>query len=171
MKSFDQIKTYTNTTAKELYEKGFFACFHSREQFRGDYLKFTTDYILKKYGAPIATQCFLLSVFNYSTFRPNTLRSLQQDEDKNIFDMRYQNKTTYDEMIFIYSPKKKNVCFYFSLWNCFQYENQRERVFGLKKLFPFRSVWKSNFHRKPRNLLKELITIYLRSKIPKTEKF
>ena len=55
MKSFDRIQTYTTTTARELYEKGFSDSFHNSEQIRGKYLKFTTDCIMKKYGTRTAT--------------------------------------------------------------------------------------------------------------------
>ena len=77
MKSIDRNKTYTITTARRMYEIGNCVCFHSREQFRGNYPKFTTDYKMKKYGTPIAnTHCYFSVSDFYSTSRPKTLQSL-----------------------------------------------------------------------------------------------
>ena len=89
-------------TIQLLYNTGLFDSFENKDQIIHDYLTFTNQYLLEKYGAEIQTSdgVYYLSDLDYST-RDDIVKSLKKDEHKDIVDLKYRMKLTDTETIFI----------------------------------------------------------------------
>ena len=89
-------------TIQLLYNKGLFDSFENKDQIFHDYLTFTHQYLLEKYGKEIKTSdgVYYLSDLNYST-REDILKCLKKDEYKDIVDLKYRMKLTDTEINFI----------------------------------------------------------------------
>ena len=85
-----------------LYNKGLFNSFENKDQIFNEYLYFSDEYLLEKYGKEIKTSdgVYYLSDLDYST-REDIVYSLKIDEYKDIVDLKYRMKLTDTEIIFI----------------------------------------------------------------------
>ena len=85
-----------------LYNKGLFDLFENKDQIFHDYLTFTNQYLLEKYGKEIKTSdgVYYLSDLDYST-REDIVKCLKKDEYKDIVDLKYRMKLTDTEINFI----------------------------------------------------------------------
>ena len=85
-----------------LYNKGFFDSFENKDQIFNEYLYFSDEYLLEKYGKEIQTSdgVYYLSDSDYST-REDIVYSLKIDEYKDIVDLKYRMKLTDTEINFI----------------------------------------------------------------------
>ena len=95
-----------NQTVKDtiqlLYNKGLFDSFENKDQIFDEYLYFSDEYLLEKYGKEIKTSdgVYCLSDLDYST-REDIVYSLKIDEYKDIVDLKYRKKLTDTEINFI----------------------------------------------------------------------
>ena len=89
-------------TIQLLYNKGLFDSFENKDQIFNEYLYFSDEYLLEKYGKEIKTSdgVYYLSDLEYST-REDIVYSLKIDEYKDIVDLKYRMKLTDTEIIFI----------------------------------------------------------------------
>ena len=89
-------------TIQLLYNKGLFYSFEYKDQIFNEYLYFSDEYLLEKYGKEIKTSdgVYYLSDLDYST-REDIVYSLKIDEYKDIFDLKYRMKLTDTEINFI----------------------------------------------------------------------
>ena len=89
-------------TIQLLYNKGLFDSFENKDQIFNEYLYFSDDYLLEKYGKEIKTSdgVYYLSDLDYST-REDIVYSLKIDEYKDIVDLKYRMKLTDTEINFI----------------------------------------------------------------------
>ena len=85
-----------------LYNKGLFDSFENKDQIFNEYLYFSDEYLLEKYGTEIKTSdgVYYLSDLDYST-REDILKCLKIDEYKDIVDLKYRMKLTDTEINFI----------------------------------------------------------------------
>ena len=79
-----------------------FDSFENKDQIFNEYLYFSDEYLLEKYGTEIQTSdgVYYLSDLDYST-REDILKCLKIDEYKDIVDLKYRMKLTDTEMNFI----------------------------------------------------------------------
>ena len=89
-------------TIQLLYNKGLFDSFENKDQIFNEYLYFSDEYLLEKYGTEIKTSdgVYYLSDLDYST-REDILKCLKIDEYKDIVDLKYRMKLTDTEINFI----------------------------------------------------------------------
>ena len=89
-------------TIQLLYNKGLFDSFENKDQIFNEYLYFSDEYLLGKYGKEIKTSdgVYYLSDLDYST-REDVVYSLKKDEYKDIVDLKYRMKLTDTEINFI----------------------------------------------------------------------
>ena len=89
-------------TIQLLYNKGLFDSFENKDQIFNEYLYFSDEYLLEKYGKKIKTSdgVYYLSDLDYST-REDILKCLKIDEYKDIVDLKYRMKLTDTEINFI----------------------------------------------------------------------
>ena len=89
-------------TIQLLYNKGLFDSFEYKDQIFHDYLTFTHQYLLEKYGKEIQTSdgVYYLSDLDYST-REDIVKRLKKDDYKDIVDLKYRMKLTDTEINFI----------------------------------------------------------------------
>ena len=89
-------------TLQLLYNKGLFDSFENKDQIFNEYLYFSDEYLLEKYGTEIKTSdgVYYLSDLDYST-REDILKCLKIDEYKDIVDLKYRMKLTDTEINFI----------------------------------------------------------------------
>ena len=89
-------------TIQLLYNKGLFDSFENKDQIFNEYLYFSDEYLLEKYGKEIKTSdgVYYLSDLDYST-REDILKCLKIDEYKDIVDLKYRMKLTDTEISFI----------------------------------------------------------------------
>ena len=89
-------------TIQLLYNKGLFDSFENKDQIFNEYLYFSDEYLLEKYGKEIKTSdgVYYLSDLDYST-REDIVYSLKVDEYKDIVDLKYRMKLTDTEINFI----------------------------------------------------------------------
>ena len=89
-------------TIQLLYNKGLFDSFENKDQIFNEYLYFSDEYLLEKYGKEIKTSdgVYYLSDLDYST-REDILKCLKIDEYKDIVDLKYRMKLTDTEINFI----------------------------------------------------------------------
>ena len=85
-----------------LYNKGLFDSFEKKDQILNEYLYFSGEYLLEKYGKEIKTSddVYYLSDLDYST-REDIVYSLKIDDYKDIVDLKYRMKLTDTEINFI----------------------------------------------------------------------
>ena len=85
-----------------LYNKGLFDLFEIKDQIFNEYLYFSDEYLLEKYGTEIKTSdgVYYLSDLDYST-REDIVYSLKIDENKDIVDLKFRMKLTDTEINFI----------------------------------------------------------------------
>ena len=85
-----------------LYNKGLFDSFENKDQIFNEYLYFSDEYLLEKYGKEIKTSdgVYYLSDLDCST-REDIVKCLKKDEYKDIVDLKYRMKLTDTEIIFI----------------------------------------------------------------------
>ena len=85
-----------------LYNKGLFDSFENKDQIFNEYLYFSDEYLLEKYGKERKTSdgVYYLSDLDYST-REDILKCLKIDEYKDIVDLKYRMKLTDTEINFI----------------------------------------------------------------------
>ena len=85
-----------------LYNKRLFDSFENKDQIFNEYLYFSDEYLLEKYGKEIKTSdgVYSLSDLDYST-REDILKCLKIDEYKDIVDLKYRMKLTDTEINFI----------------------------------------------------------------------
>ena len=85
-----------------LYNKGLFDSFENKDQIFNEYLYFSDEYVLEKYGKEIKTSdgVYYLSDLDYST-REHISKCLKIDEYKDIVDLKYRMKLTDTEINFI----------------------------------------------------------------------
>ena len=85
-----------------LYNKGLFDSFENKDQIFNEYLYFSDEYLLEKYGTEIKTSdgVYHLSDLDYST-REDIVKCLKKDEYKDIVDLKYRMKLTDTEINFI----------------------------------------------------------------------
>ena len=85
-----------------LYNKGLFDSFENKDQIFNEYLYFSDEYLLEKYGKEIKTSdgVYYLSDLDYST-REDIVYSLKIDEYKDIVEVKYKMKLTDTEINFI----------------------------------------------------------------------
>ena len=101
-----ELEKCKNQTVKDtiqlLYNKGLFDSFENKDQIFIEYLYFSDEYLLEKYGKEIKTSdgVYYLSDLDYST-REDIVYSLKIDEYKNIVDLKYRMKLTDTEINFI----------------------------------------------------------------------
>ena len=101
-----ELEKCKNQTVKDtiqlLYNKGLFDSFENKDQIFNEYLYFSDEYLLEKYGKEIKTSdgVYYLSDLDYST-REDIVYSLKIDEYKNIVDLKYRMKLTDTEINFI----------------------------------------------------------------------
>ena len=76
-------------TTQLLYNKGLFDSFENKDQIFIEYLYFSDEYLLEKYGKEIQTSdgVYYLSDLNYST-REDIVKCLKKDEYKDIVDLK-----------------------------------------------------------------------------------
>ena len=89
-------------TIQLLYNKGLFDSFENKDQIFNEYLYFSDEYLLEKYGTEIKTSdgVYYLSDLDYST-REDIVKCLKKDEYKDIGDLKYRMKLTDTEIKFI----------------------------------------------------------------------
>ena len=89
-------------TIQLLYNKGLFDSFENKDQIFNEYLYFSDEYLLEKYGTEIKTSdgVYYLSDLDYST-REDIVKCLKKDEYKDIVDLKYRMKLTDTELNFI----------------------------------------------------------------------
>ena len=89
-------------TIQLLYNKGLFDSFENKDQIFNEYLYFSDEYLLEKYGKEIKTSdgVYYLSDLDYST-REDIVYSLKIDEYNDIVDLKYRMKLTDTEINFI----------------------------------------------------------------------
>ena len=89
-------------TIQLLYNKGLFDSFENKDQIFNEYLYFSDEYLLEKYGKEIKTSdgVYYLSDLDYST-REDIVKCLKKDEYKDIVDLKYRMKLTDTEINFI----------------------------------------------------------------------
>ena len=89
-------------TIQLLYNKGLFDSFENKDQIYNEYLYFSDEYVLEKYGKELKTSdgVYYLSDLDYST-REDIVYSLKIDEYKGIVDLKYRMKLTDTEINFI----------------------------------------------------------------------
>ena len=89
-------------TIQLLYNKGLFDSFGNKDQIFNEYLYFSDEYLLEKYGTEIKTSdgVYYLSDLDYST-REDIVKCLKKDEYKDIVDLKYRMKLTDTEINFI----------------------------------------------------------------------
>ena len=89
-------------TIQLLYNKGLFDSFEKKDQIFNEYLYFSDEYLLEKYGTEIKTSdgVYYLSDLDYST-REDIVKCLKKDEYKDIVDLKYRMKLTDTEINFI----------------------------------------------------------------------
>ena len=89
-------------TIQLLYNTGLFDSFENKDQIFNEYLYFSDEYLLEKYGKEIKTSdgVYYLSDLDYST-REDIVYSLKVDEYKDIVDLKYRMKLTDTEINFI----------------------------------------------------------------------
>ena len=101
-----ELEKCKNQTVKDtiqlLYNKGLFDSFENKDQIFNEYLCFSDEYLLEKYGKEIKTSdgVYYLSDLDYST-REDIVYSLKIDEYKDIVDLKYRMKLTDTEINFI----------------------------------------------------------------------
>ena len=101
-----ELKKCKNQAVKDtiqlLYNKGLFDSFENKDQIFNEYLYFSDEYLLEKYGTEIKTSdgVYYLSDLDYST-REDIVYSLKIDEYKDIVDLKYRMKLTDTEINFI----------------------------------------------------------------------
>ena len=101
-----ELEKCKNQTIKDvihlLYNKGLFDSFENKDQIFNEYLYFSEEYLLEKYGTEIKTSdgVYYLSDLDYST-REDIVYSLKVDEYKDIVDLKYRMKLTDTEINFI----------------------------------------------------------------------
>ena len=101
-----ELEKCKNQTVKDtiqlLYNKGLFDSFENEDQIFNEYLYFSDEYLLEKYGKEIKTSdgVYYLSDLDYST-REDILKCLKIDEYKDIVDLKYRMKLTDTEINFI----------------------------------------------------------------------
>ena len=101
-----ELEKCKNQTVKDtiqlLYNKGLFDSFENKDQIFNEYLYFSDEYLLEKYGKEIKTSngVYYLSDLDYST-REDILKCLKIDEYKDIVDLKYRMKLTDTEISFI----------------------------------------------------------------------
>ena len=101
-----ELEKCKNQTVKDtiqlLYNKGLFDSFENKDQIFNEYLYFSDEYLLEKYGTEIKTSdgVYYLSDLDYST-REDILKCLKIDEYKDIVDLKYRMKLTDTEINFI----------------------------------------------------------------------
>ena len=101
-----ELEKYKNQAVKDtiqlLYNKGLFTSFENKDQIFNEYLYFSDEYLLEKYGKEIKTSdgVYYLSDLDYST-REDILKCLKKDEYKDIVDLKYRMKLTDTEINFI----------------------------------------------------------------------
>ena len=85
-----------------LDNKGLFDSFENKDQIFDEYLYFSDEYLLEKYGTEIKTSdgVYYLSDLDYST-REDIVKCLKKDEYKDIVDLKYRMKLTDTEINFI----------------------------------------------------------------------
>ena len=93
-------------TIQLLYNKGLCDSFENKDQIFNEYLYFSDEYLLEKYGKEIKTSdgVYYLSDLDYST-REDIVYSLKIDEYKDIVDLKYRMKLTDTEINFILFEK------------------------------------------------------------------
>ena len=86
-------------TIQLLYNKRLFDSFENKDQIFNEYLYFSDEYLLEKYGKEIKTSdsVYYLSDLDYST-REDIVYSLKIDEYKDIVDLKYRMKLTDTEI-------------------------------------------------------------------------
>ena len=89
-------------TIQLLYNKGLFDSFENKDQIFNEYLYFSDEYLLEKYGKEIKTSdgVYYLSDLDYST-REDIVKCLKIDEYKDIVDLKYRMKLGDTEINFI----------------------------------------------------------------------
>ena len=89
-------------TIQLLYHKGLFDSFENKDQIFNEYLYFSDEYLLEKYGKETKTSdgVYYLSDLDYST-REDIVYSLKIDEYKDIVDLKYRMKLTDTKINFI----------------------------------------------------------------------
>ena len=101
-----ELEKCKNQTVKDtiqlLYNKGLFDSFENKDQIFNEYLYFSDEYLLEKYGKEIKTSdgVYYLSDLDYST-REDIVKCLKIDEYKDIVDLKYRMKLTDTEINFI----------------------------------------------------------------------
>ena len=101
-----ELEKCKNQTIKDviqlLYNKGLFDSFENKDQIFNEYLYFSDEYLLEKYGTEIKTSdgVYYLSDLDYST-REDIVKCLKKDEYKDIVDLKYRMKLTDTEINFI----------------------------------------------------------------------
>ena len=101
-----ELEKCKNQTVKDtiqlLYNKGLFDSFENKDQIFNEYLYFSDEYLLEKYGTEIKTSdgVYYLSDLDYST-REDIVKCLKKDEYKDIVDLKYRKKLTDTEINFI----------------------------------------------------------------------
>ena len=89
-------------TIQLLYNKGLFDSFENKDQIFIEYLYFSDEYLLEKYGTEIKTSdgVYYLSDLDYST-REDIVKCLKNDKYNDIVDLKYRMKLTDTEINFI----------------------------------------------------------------------
>ena len=101
-----ELEKCKNQTIKDviqlLYNKGLFDSFENKDQIFNEYLYFSDEYLLEKYGTEIKTSdgVYYLSDLDYSK-REDIVKCLKKDEYKDIVDLKYRMKLTDTEINFI----------------------------------------------------------------------
>ena len=101
-----ELEKCKNQTVKDtiqlLYNKGLFDSFENKDQIFNEYLYFSDEYLLEKYGTEIKTSdgVYYLSDLDYST-REDIVKCLKKDEYKDIVDLKHRMKLTDTEINFI----------------------------------------------------------------------
>ena len=89
-------------TIQLLYNTGLFDSFENKDQIFNEYLYFSDEYLLEKYGKEIKTSdgVYYLSDLDYST-KDDIVKCLKKDEYKDIVDLKYRMKLTDTEINYI----------------------------------------------------------------------
>ena len=89
-------------TIQLLYNKGLFDSFENKDQIFDEYLNFSDEYLLEKYGKEIKTSdgVYYLSDLDYSS-KEDIVKCLKKDEYRDIVDLKYRMKLTDTEINFI----------------------------------------------------------------------
>ena len=101
-----ELEKCKNQTIKDviqlLYNRGLFDSFENKHQIFNEYLYFSDEYSLEKYGTEIKTSdgVYYLSDLDYST-REDIVKCLKKDEYKDIVDLKNRMKLTDTEINFI----------------------------------------------------------------------